>query len=83
MLPQALAPSCEDRVDLAALHGADTVRTVGHAGVIAHFTAPGDNIVEGKTGGCQHMIDDHVQRMVRLAPQRHPQRKLTLANIAK
>jgi hypothetical protein len=72
----------EDRVDLAALHGADARRAIREARVVAHLAAPGDDVIEREACGRKDFFNDKVNRVIHLPPQRNAQWKPALADLA-
>ena len=70
-------------MDFTPLHGTDALISVGHAGVISDFSAPGDDIVQRKSRGIEHVLYDYVKRVVPLAAKRNLQRESALANVRK
>ena len=69
-------------MDFTPLHGTDALISVGHAGVISDFSTPGDDIVQRKSRGIEHVLYDYVKRVVSLAAERNLQRESALANIS-
>ena len=81
ILPQALAPSSKIASISPRCHRADAILAIGHARVVTHLAAPRNDVVERKSCGGEHMIDNQMERMVRLAAQGNFQGILAVANV--
>src|SRR5438094_2810354 len=82
ILPYVLAPSSKMAWIFTPLHRTDALISVGHAGVVSDFSALGDDIVQRKSRGIEHVFCDHMERVVSLAAERNLQRESALANIS-